>query len=214
MANVSLWTNVDVDVQSALVAAQTITGITKADPAVATFSSGTLPADGAYVVFDVTGMTQVDGRVFRVAGGSGSTFQLAGLDSTAFGTFVSGTCQVITFGTALSTATGLQGSGGDFEFVDITTIHDSIRKQMPGVASPATYTFESIWDVADAGLIALNEASENQTLLAVRFTFANSQKVLFTGYVGATLLPVGNALDKVTTSVVVTMFGRPTVYAT
>ena len=180
----------------------------------ATFSSGTLPADGAYVVFDVTGMTQVDGRVFRVAGGSGSTFQLAGLDSTAFGTFVSGTCQVITFGTALSTATGLQGSGGDFEFVDITTIHDSIRKQMPGVASPATYTFESIWDVADAGLIALNEASENQTLLAVRFTFANSQKVLFTGYVGATLLPVGNALDKVTTSVVVTMFGRPTVYAT
>ena len=55
---------------------------------------------------------------------------------------------------------------------------------------------------------------QNQTLLAVRFTFANSQKVLFTGYVGATLLPVGNALDKVTTSVVVTMFGRPTVYAT
>jgi hypothetical protein len=214
MANVSLWTNVDVDVQSALGSAQTITGITKADPAVATFSSGSLPANGAYVVFDVTGMTQVDGRVFRVASGSGSTFALEGLDSTAFGTFVSGTFQVITFGTALSTATGLQGSGGDFEFVDITTIHDSIRKQMPGVASPATYTFESIWDVADAGLIALNEASENQTLLAVRFTFANSQKVLFTGYVGATLLPVGNALDKVTTSVVVTMFGRPTVYAT
>ena len=214
MANVSLWTNVDVDVRSALAAAQTITGITKADPAVVTFSTGTIPANGAFIVLDVEGMTQVDGRVFRVAGGSGATFQLEGLDSTAFSTFVSGDFQVITFGTALSTATGLQASGGEYESVDITTIHDSIRREMPGVASPASYTFESIWDVSDAGLIALRDASEAQTLLAVRFTFANSQKVLFTGRVGAALLPVGNALDKVTTSVVVKMDGRPTVYAT
>ena len=216
MANVSLWTNVDVDVQSALATAIDIVGITKANPAVVTFN-GALPANGAYVVLEVDGMSDVDGRVFRVANGaSGSPdeFELEGLDSTDFDDFVSGDFQVITFGIGMSTATGLQASGGDFEFVDITTIHDNIRKQIPGVASPATYTFENLWDVADSALVALKAASDAQGLRAVRFTFANGQKVLFNGYVGTVLLPVGNALDKVTTSVVITMFGRPTVYAT
>ena len=47
----------------------------------------------------------------------------------------------------------------------------------------------------------------------MRFTFANGQKVAFVGYIGASLLPVGNAQDKVTTTVAVTMFGKPSVFA-
>lgn len=216
MANVSLWTNVAVDVQSALGSPVTIVGISKTDPAVVSFN-GTLPSNGAYVKLTVQGMTQADGRVFRVANGaSGSpdTFELEGLDATGFSDFASGTFEVITFGTSMTTATGLSASGGDFDFIDITTIHDNIRKQIPGVASPATYSFESLWDAADAGLIAFKETSDAQSLSAVRFTFANGSKVVFNGYIGCTLLPVGNEQDKVTTSVVVTMFGRPTVYAT
>jgi hypothetical protein len=48
----------------------------------------------------------------------------------------------------------------------------------------------------------------------VRFSFANAQKVVFEGYIGATLLPTGQAQDKVVTSVAITMFGKPTVYST
>lgn len=213
MANVSLWTNVTVDVQSALASAVTITGITKTDPAVVS-TAGSLPSNGDYVLISASGMSQVDGRVFRVANAAAGEFDLEGLDATNYGTFSSGTFQVITFGTSMTTATGLSASGGDFEFIDTTTIHDKTRTQVPGVTSPATYTFESIWDVADAGLIAFQEASDNQAQRAVRFTFANGQKVVFNGYIGATLLPTGQAQDKVTTSVVITMYGRPTVYAT
>lgn len=216
MANVSLWTKVLVDVESTAAAAVTISSITKANPAVVSFN-GALPSDGAYVRINATGMSQVDGRVFRVdngASGSPDTFELEGCDSTLFDDFSAGTFEVITYGTSMTTATGLSASGGDFDFIDVTTIHDNIRKQVPGVASPAVYTFESLWDVADGALQAFKTASDNQTLRAVRFTFANGQKVVFNGYIGASLLPVGNAQDKVTTSVVVTMFGRPTIYAT
>lgn len=212
MANVSLWTKVAVDVQSALATAVTISGITQANPAVVTHA-GTSPVNGDYVVLDVEGMSDVDGRVFRVANVTATTFELEGCDSSAFDAFSSGDFQVITFGTSMTTATGLQASGGDFDFIDVTTIHDNIRKQVPGVASPAVYSFESLWDVADGALAAFKNASDNQALRAVRFTFANGQKVVFNGYIGATLLPVGNAQDKVTTSVVVTMFGRPSVYS-
>ncbi len=216
MANVSLWTKVLVDVESAAAGAVTIVGITKANPAVVTFN-GSLPSDGAYVRINAEGMSQVDGRVFRVANGSSGSpddFDLEGCDSTLYDTFSSGTFEVITFGTSMTTATGLNASGGDFDFVDITTIHDNIRKQIPGVASPAVYAFENLWDVADTALAAFKVTSDNQDLVAVRFTFANGQKVVFNGYVGCTLLPVGQAQDKVTTSVVVTMFGRPSVYST
>ena len=212
MANVSLWTKVAVDVQSALATAVTISGITQANPAVVTHA-GTSPVNGDYVVLDVEGMSDVDGRVFRVANATATTFELEGCDATDFNAFSSGDFQVATLGTSMTTATGLQASGGDFDFIDVTTIHDNIRKQVPGVASPAVYSFESLWDAADGALVAFKNASDNQALRVVRFTFANGQKVVFNGYIGATLLPVGNAQDKVTTSVVVTMFGRPSVYS-
>jgi hypothetical protein len=55
----------------------------------------------------------------------------------------------ITYGTTLSTLTGLSASGGDYDFIDTTTIHDTVKTQVPGPAAPGTYSFESIWDPAD-----------------------------------------------------------------
>ncbi len=214
MATVSKWSGVGVAVESALATAITISGITKANPGVVTYT-GTDPSNGDYVYLEVQGMYQLDGRVVRVANvnGAGNTFELEGVDTSAFDTFSSGTAEVITFGTTLATLTGLSASGGDFDFIDITTIHDNIRKQTPGLPNPSTYSFESIWDVSDAGLVALKSASDNQAKKAVKFTFANGQKMVLTGYIGATLLPTGNAQEVVKTSVVITADGKPTVYS-
>jgi hypothetical protein len=209
------WSNVAVAFQSALTPVGTsISGITKANPGVVTTSVAHTLANGDYVLLSVVGMYQVDGRVFRVAGSTSTTFQLEGEDTSLYDTFSSGTVSKITFGTTMSTATGLTASGGDFDFIDTTTIHVNTRTQVPGLASPATYTFENLWDPADTALLALKTASDNQVTRCARFTFAGGQKVLFNGYVGATLLPTGNAQDKVQTNVTVTMFGKPTIYAT
>lgn len=212
---VSIWSNVQVAVQSALGTANTISGVTKANPAVATYT-GANPTTGDYIVMTAQGMREIDGRVFRIANvlTGPKTFELEGVNSTAFGTFSSGSFQGITYGTTLSTLRGLSSSGGDFNFIDVTTIHDQVQKQVPGLSNAATYTFESVWDIADAGLVALKAAADTQSQRAVRFTFSNGQKVVFVGYVGATLLPGGSAQDLVTTQVVVTMFGTPTAYST
>jgi len=212
MASATKWSNIGIAVQSALAAADTITAITKANPGVATSTAHGL-VDGDLVVLTVQGMYQIDGRVVRVANKTNDTFELEGVDTTLMDTFTSGTAELITFGTTLSTATSVSASGGDFDFIDVTTIHDNVKKQIPGLANPATFTFENIWDVADSGLSALKTASDNQAKRAIRFTFANGQKLYFTGYIGATLLPTGNAQEVVKTSVVVTMFGKPTVYS-
>jgi len=213
MPNVSLWTKVGVAIQSALGAAKTITAITKANPGVASSTSHGF-ANGAFVLLTIQGMTQLDNRVFRVANVAAGTFELEGENTSSYDTFTSGTAEEITFGTNLATATTLNASGGEYDYEDTTTIHDSVRSQIPTLAAPVNYTFENIWDVADAGLIALKSASDNKVKRAVRLTFSNAQKVLFNGYIGATLLPVGTAPGKVTTPVTIAMNGRPTVYAT
>ena len=79
--------------------------------------------------------------------------------------------------------------------------------------NPSTYSFESIWDPADAGLIALKSASDSAAQRAVLFAFANSQKFVFNGYVGCSLSPTGSAQDLIKTAVVFTALGGPKAYS-
>ncbi len=214
--SVQVWSNVAVAVQSALGTAQTITAISKASPAVLTYSGTDTFANGDYVILTVQGMSQVDGRIFRVANVNvgTDTFELEGLDSTAFDTFASGTLQEITFGTSLTVASNVSVSGGDFQFIDVTTIHDTVQKQIPGNASPTTFSLDCQWQPDDAGLVALKSASDAKAQRALRITFANGYKYLVNGYVGCTLSPGGSAQQVVSTPIVFTAYGRPTAYAT
>ena len=212
MATAKIWSNVQVAMQSALATAVTATGITIASPGVLTHG-GTEPSDGDYVVLSVQGMNEVNNRVFRVDNQATGTLDLEGEDTTNYGTFSSGSFQVITYGTTLGTVRGLTAAGGDYNFIDTTTIHDTIATQIPGLANPSTFTFENIWDVSDTALIALKTASELKAVRAFKFTFSDGQIMVFNGYVGANLLPGGSAQDLVTTETVITMFGSPTYYS-
>jgi hypothetical protein len=212
MATVTKWSGVAIAMQSALATADTITAITQANPGVATSSSHG-NANGTYLKLEVSGMYQLDGKVVRVANTATNTFELEGINTTSYGTFSSGTAEAITFGTTLATVTGLTASGGDFDFIDTTTVHDTVRTQVPGLASALTFTFENIWDVSDAALVAMKAASDAQAERCFKFTFANGQIMVFNGYVGASLVPVGNAQDLVRTTVTITAFGTPTYYA-
>lgn len=213
MATATKWANVAVAMQSALAAADTITGITKANPGVVTATAHGL-ANGDYVLLAVQGMYQLDGKVVRVAGVTANTFNLEGVDTTAFDTFSSGTAQAITFGTSITTATSMNASGGDFDFIDTTTIHSNVKTQIPGLGNPVSYSFDNLWDSADAGQIAMKAASDAQAIRAFRFTFGTGGKIMvFAGYIGFTGAPTGNAQDKVVTPATITAFGTPTYYA-
>ena len=212
MAIITKWSNVAVSVQSAIAATKTITAITKASPGVVS-STAHGYSNGDYVLLSVQGMYQLNYRVMRVSAVATDSFSLEGEDTTNYATFVSGTAQKITFGTTLATLTNINASGGDFDFVDTTTIHDSIKTQIPGLGNPSTYNFESFWDPSDAGLVALKSASDAQAQRAILFSFSNSQKFVFNGYVGCSLSPTGSAQDLIKTSVVFTSLGGPKAYS-
>lgn len=213
MANATLWKNVAIAMQSAIASPKTITGITNANPGVVS-STAHGYANGDVIYLDVQGMHQVNGRAVRVASVTTDSYQLEGVDTTLFDTFSSGTSAKVTMGTSITTATSINGSGGDFDFEDTTTIHANQRTQVPKLPNPATYTMDNIWDITDAGQAACKAASDAQALRVFSFTFGTGgKKMYFAGYVGASLMPGGQAQGLVTTSIVITMFGSPTYYA-
>lgn len=212
-----VWSGVAVAIQSALSAAMPVTAVTKADPGVVTYTGSDLAANSDYIVLtDMVGMYQMDDRIARVANlnSGGNTLELEGIDTTLFDTHTSGNAYVITFGTSLSVATGVTASGGEFEFIDTTTIHGSTRVRIPGVSSPISMAFTCQWDPASTALAALKSASDSKAKRAIRITFADSTKFLFYGYVGFAFIPAGNAQELVTCSVQIEGIGRPTAYAT
>lgn len=212
---VSKWSNVQVAIGT-LGAAQVISGITKASPGVVTYV-GTDPSDGDYFALtDVLGMYEVNSRIFRAdnTNAGSNTTELEGENTTNYNTFSSGNLQPITFGTTMSNAVSVSASGGDFDFLDQTTIHDLVRSQIPNIANPLTYSFDCRWDPTDTALQALFAATTLQTVRAMRITFASGYKFLLLGYVAASLAPTGSFGEIVKTPVVFTAFGRPTYYAT
>jgi hypothetical protein len=207
------WIGVRVAMQSAIAASKTITAITEADPGVAS-AVGHGYSNGDFALITAQGMAQVNNRIFRVAGQATDTFQLEDEDTTEFDTFTSGGAQKITFGTTFNTLADISGSGGDFDMVDTTTIHDLIKTQEPGLASALSFSFESLWDLSDAGLQAAIAASKTKAQRAFLFTFQNDFKMAFYGYVGATGIPKGSSGQKVKTTLTITASGTPTYYAT
>jgi hypothetical protein len=177
MATVRKWSNVAVAMQSALASATTITAIALGATATVT-STAHGYANGDYVLLTVQGMRQVDGRIFRVASQTTNNYVLEGENTTSYDAFSSGTAQKITFGTSITTATTVNASGGDFDFIDTTTIHGNAKTQIPGLANPSTFTFDNIWDVSDAGLIAMKQASDAQATRCFRFTFGTGGQVM------------------------------------
>jgi len=213
MSTVRKWSNVAIAMQSALAAADIITSITKANPGVATSVAHGMN-NGDYVLLSIQGMHQLNDRVARIANKTVDTFELEGIDTTLFDTFSSGTFEALTFGTSITSATSVSASGGGFDFIDTTTIHSNAKTQIPGLPAAATFSFENIWDVADAGLLAMKTASDAQAKRAFKFTFGTGGQIMvFAGYVGANLLPGGSAQGLVTTSTVITMNGTPSYLA-
>jgi hypothetical protein len=171
-------------------------------------------SNGDFVLLTVSGMFQVNGRVFRVASVATDTFALEGENTTNYDTFASGTAQKITFGTTVSTVTNLSASGGDLTFIDTTVIHSNVRTEIPGPSNPISYSIDNIWDVSDAGLIAMKAAYDEGTTRAFRFTFGTGGQIMvFNGYVGASLAPTGSAQSLVTTPAVISVYGTPSYYA-
>jgi hypothetical protein len=211
MANDTLyWSGVQVDVETVASrdAAQPVTGITKANPAVVSYS-GADPANGAWVLMRASGMSEADFLVARVANvnAGANTLELEGVDSTDFGTFSSGSMAVLAVNIGMSTVTDVSASGGDANFRNRRTIHVLRGTNVPTEINPVTLNLTSDWIPGDPALAALRKATRRLSPLACVFTFADGTKMAAAAYAAASLAPGGSAGDAVTTPLTLSLAG-------
>jgi len=183
MANAQVLRNAVVQIQTALGSAKTITGITKASPAVVTATHDYSVGD--YVVItSVGGMTQVNDRVFRVSAVSTTvSFTLESIDSSGYTTYTSGgTAKKITFGASFDNITQLDIPDATPDEIDVTSIHDDERQIEFGHAAAQKGSFSCIADPLATAVVEVGTADRAQERRAFLVTLASGYKCLFNAY--------------------------------
>jgi hypothetical protein len=208
----SLWQKVRVQMSDPPGTAQAVSAITKADPGVATYV-GVDPANGSYGLFTAAGMFEMNNRVARFANvDSGNTLELEDINTTGYGTFISGSFQPLTFSYEFESLMSPAASGGEAEQIPAGTIHDAIDQVELGIFSALTYTFQAQWDPAHAAHVAAFEASQLKQARAFLITFANLRKQLLYGLIGFSGVAAGDRI--VSSPLTITSRGFPSFYST
>lgn len=213
---IKLSTGTQVAIASTYATLVAMSAITNATEAVATLAA----AHGVVVgdILEVTsGWDLLNGRLVRVktVATNDVTFEEINTTSTTQYPAGSGAGSVrrITAWTPITQIQGINPSGGDLEFADITTIADRIKKQRPTVRSPVQLDFTLFDDPALPFYAVALAASDNNTPTGIRFVYPDGSRLLGNGYYSLQTTPNISTNAPVTASLGFSAFATPTRYA-
>lgn len=174
--------NIKVEIAKTLGTEKTVTGVTLANPGVATSASHGLANDTVGYMYDVTGMAQLDGQAFRVKNQATNTFELQGLNTTNYAAFTAGSAKAVTAWSTLSEATGYSIGGGAAEKLDVTTLLDITKKEEQGLLPAGTVSMNVIaQDTPSEAMGLLASAVQTGAQVVVRITLPNGAVRVFNG---------------------------------
>lgn len=163
----------------------TISGITNANPAVATATAHGL-ADGDIVMIS-SGWSRLDNAVCRVAGSDVNTFQLEGIDTSDTQQYPAGagvgSAREITAFTAISQVTDSQAYGGDQQFFQWVYLEDGLQRQRPTFKNARSLQLTLDYDPDLAWHAALLTADRNGEPHAMRMALPNGSFIYYSMYV-------------------------------
>lgn len=120
-------------IATAKAATKTITGITKANPAVVTSTAhGYANGDPVWIAA-VVGMTELNGAWYIATNITANTFELRGVDSTGYGTYVSGGTAQVPVWANWCEVSAWNVSGGQAAEIDATTICSTAKEYETGL---------------------------------------------------------------------------------
>ena len=211
----SLPNGVTLALATTYAAADTVSAVTNASPAVATTSSSHGISTGNYL--EVTsGWSRLNNRIVRAASASGTTVTYEGYDSSSTTTHPVGTgtgsVREITAWTQISQIMGASSTGGDMQFVQYSFLEQDFQSQLPTEASPVTITLDIADDPTLAGYQALDAAADARTPYALRMTMPDGSKIYLYGYISFNKVPVMNKGQVMTVRATFSLLNEPTRY--
>lgn len=212
---VSLPNGVVISLGTAVGSPKTVSGLTNANPGVATSTSHGY-SDGDIVIVS-SGWARLNERVVKVDEKSADTFELVGINTTDTNLYPSGsgtgTTTEVTTWTQITQVLDLQTSGGDMQFATYSFLESDFETQIPTQASPMTMTLSVADDASLAGYIALAAAAEARTPYALKLAMPSGSVVYYYGYVSFNTTPTLTKNQVSAVKATFNLLSRPVRYA-
>ncbi|MEO8630199.1 MAG: phage tail tube protein [Betaproteobacteria bacterium] len=159
-------------VQTALGASKTVTGITQANPGVVSSTAHGFVTGDAVELSSVSGMTQVNGKLFAVDNEVSGSFELAGTDTTGYDAFVTGSpadgiARPVTF-SQFCELTGVNQQGGAADQIEVSTICSTAKEFEQGLSDSGTLSLDFNWAGLETVQAAITAANISGALLAFK----------------------------------------------
>lgn len=214
MANFTLPNGSTVAIAGSVATAVAITGITNANPAVATAANSY--TDGDFVVID-SGWSKLSGRVVRVLNSSGTDFELEGVDTSDVNVYPAGvgagTAAAATALTQISGILNTASSGGDQNYWTGAALEDDHETRIPTTKSASGIDFDVSDDPTQAWYGIVQAANDDRQGHIVKITLSSGSVLLYYAYVSMGDIPTLTRDQPMTVKVTLSLKGAPTRYA-
>ena len=195
--------------------AKTVSAITNANPGVATSTSHGF-SNGSILTM-VSGWSNLNNRVVRVAGAATNAFNLDGIDTSSTTLYPAasgtGTAQEITAFTQITQIMNFSTSGGDQQFANFSFLEQNFETQIPTIFSAQSIAIDIADDPSLAGYIALKAASDARAIRALKLAMPDGSFILYQGYVTLNETPTVSKGAVMTVKATFSLQSRPVRYA-
>lgn len=179
-----LAAGIKISIESASANSTAITGITNAANAVVTCNGTNFNVNDVVVIENVVGLPKINNAVARVLAKTASNVTLEGVNTTDYGTYVSGgTIRLISTWTPFDNVTNFAFPEPQPNRQQILTVHDEQASELFGADSAPQITMDAYSDSFAAAMVEVRKASETKTNRAFSVTFKNGYKLFFNSQV-------------------------------
>lgn len=199
-------------VSTATTTAKTITAITAASPPVVTSSAHGLANGTIIVITGVVGMTQVNNRAFVVANTATNTFELKGIDGTAYTAYTSGGSATPQTMTAVSEVTGVSGFDGQADEIDTTHLQSTAKEFLVGLQDFGNVSLK-LSLITDTGQAKLRSLKANGSIGTFAITLSDGTIAALQALVKSFTLDEVTANSAVTGNCALRCTGEPSWFA-
>lgn len=137
-------------VATAAGSAKTITAITAANPPVVTSAAHGLTAGTIVLISSVVGMIELNNRAFVVANPAANTFELKGIDATAYTAYASGGSAVPQTMLEVGSVISMDGYDGEAPDVDVSHLRSTAAEKLTGLQDFGGLRLEVFHATSDA----------------------------------------------------------------
>ncbi len=197
-------------------AAKPMTGISNANPGIASLAVG--HAIGAGDFMEVTsGWTRLTDKIVKAGVPVADDIPLVGIDTTLTSIYPAasgaGSIREILTWTQLSQILSSSSSGGEQQFLDYQLLEADAKKRIPTFKNAAGLSFSIADDPTLAGYILAAAANDDRLPRAVKITLPSGAVLLYNAYISLNKTPSLTVNEIMAVEVTLSLLAEPVRYA-